>query len=183
MFIIGEKIDMSQVWDEKGNVYPVTRVKCAPLKVIKIKEAAKDGYQAVVVGNDENIKEYRGKNLDQFKQDQEVSVNLFKQNDKVKVTAKSKGKGFQGVVKRHGFKGGIATHGHRHDLRQTGAIGSAFPQHVMKGKKMAGRMGFKQVSIKNLRIMQVREKEQELLISGSIPGSRGRKVYIEKINS
>jgi len=114
---------------------------------------------------------------DQPKEDKkigdEINVSIFEEGEKIKVSGISKGKGFQGVVKRHGFKGGPATHGHRHDLRRGGSIGSAFPERVVKGRKMSGQTGAKRVTTSGLRIAKVDSKNNLLMVKGAIPGPNG----------
>lgn len=182
MFIIGKKLNMSQVWDDKNRIIPITKLKCTPSKLVGFKTVEKDGYQAIIINCEGITKEFKlsSKVKNDLKQGAEITVSSFALGDRVKITGKSKGKGFQGVVKRHGFKGGGATHGHRHDLRQGGSIGSAYPQHVMKGKKMAGRMGSDKISISRALVVKVDEKENILMVRGAIPGRRGGIVFISK---
>ena len=170
---------MSQIWDEKGTVIPVTRIECVPNKVLGKKTKDKDGYEATIISNGKITKEFRNVSSD-LEEGAEITVASFACADKVKVIGKSKGKGFQGVVKRHGFSGGGASHGHRHDLRKGGSIGSAFPQHVQKGKKMAGRMGQDRVSTKNMSIVEINGEKNILLIKGAVPGRNGETVFIRK---
>jgi large subunit ribosomal protein L3 len=183
MFIIGKKIRQTQIWDKEDKLTPVTEVKCVPNQIQGFKIKEKDGYDAVILTDGKIVKEYRPKNLkklEEFKEKKEIDLTVFEENDKIIGVGVTKGKGFQGVVKRHGFKGGFATHGHRHDLRQTGSIGSAFPQHVMKGKKMAGRMGGDNKKIKNLTIVKIEPDGHKVLIKGSLPGFKGSTVFLEK---
>lgn len=142
-FILGKKIGMTTIYDEKGALN-VTLLECGA-KVSLVKEKIKDGYSAIqlVIAKTKNKnkkKEFRIEGSE-LKKDDTVSVSMFELDEKVAVSGVSKGKGFQGVVKRYGFKGGCASHGHKHDLRAPGSIGSGFPEHVVKGKRMAGRMG------------------------------------------
>ncbi len=204
-FILGQKIEMSQIFSEDGKVIPVTLVKAGPCVITQLRNNNKDKYQAIQVGFGEkkskNIsKALKGhlKNLGNFRWLREfrispddkdwhkreikigdkITVEQFKENEFVKVSGISKGKGFQGVVKRHGFKGGPASHGTKHTLRAPGSIGSAFPQRVFKGKKMAGRMGGQRVTVKNLQIIKIDKENNLLAIKGAIPGSRGSLVEI-----
>lgn len=112
-----------------------------------------------------------------------VTVEQFAAGDMVEVTGISKGKGFQGVVKRHGFKGGPASHGHRHVLRAPGSIGGRYPQHVFKGMRMAGRMGGEQVTVKNLSVVMVDRDQNLIAIKGAVPGRRGSVVEIRLVNN
>ncbi len=182
MFIIGRKLNMSQVWDDENKVVVTTAIKCLPNELIGFKTEKQDGYAAAIVKCGKLLKEFRlfSNSDSDLKKGDKITVESFAPGDKVKIIGKSKGKGFQGVVKRHGFKGGKASHGHRHDLKRSGSIGSAFPQHVMKGKKMAGRMGNRKVSIKAALIAEVDKENNLLLIKGSVPGKRGNLVFIRK---
>lgn len=193
-FILGKKIGMSQVFTEEGRVVPLTLIKAGPCPVTQVKTEDKDGYSAVQIGFD-NIKEKSAKKpqrghfkkaglkknyryLEEFKnsglkQGDVVKVSIFKEGEFVKVSGVSKGKGFQGVVKRHGFSGSPASHGTKHSLRAPGSIGSSFPERVLKGKRMAGRMGGKKITVKGLKIIQVNEENNLLAIRGAVPGRRG----------
>jgi len=172
---------MSQIWDDKNNVIPVTTVKYLPSEIISFKTEQKNGYKAVVIKSGKIIKEFRFLNLkDDLKEGDKITIDNFSAGDKIELIGRSKGKGFQGVVKRHGFSGGGSSHGHRHDLRRGGSIGSAFPQHVMKGKKMAGRMGNCRISIKKALVAKVDKENNVLMIKGSLPGKRGNLVFIRK---
>ena len=180
MYIIGRKLKMTQVWDKEDNVIAVTQVKCKTNEVIDLKEKEKDGYEALVLTDGCVKKEFPLVSDENYKKGAKVEIDIFKEGDTIKVTSVSKGKGTQGVVKRHGFKGGFATHGHRHDLRQAGSIGSAFPQHVMKGKKMAGRMGNEQVTVKNLEVIKINKEDNTLFIKGGVPGRKDTVIFIKK---
>lgn len=192
-FILGKKQGMSQVFDEQGEITPVTVIKAGPCFVVQIKQQKPDGYQAVKLGfnslKEKNkksksykyIREFRvveEKNLN-LKLGDKISVDLFSKGDKVNVSGISKGKGFQGVVKRHGFSGGPASHGHRHVLRTPGSIGSAFPQRVVKGRKMPGHTGAEQKTVTNLEIMKVDKDNDLLAVKGAIPGPIGGLVKIK----
>ena len=107
-----------------------------------------------------------------------LDINQFEIGDKVKVSGITKAKGFQGVVKRHGFKGSMKTHGHKHDLRAPGSIGATYPEHVIKGKRMAGRMGGKRSSMLNLKIVEIDKESNILFLKGAVPGVKGRIVEI-----
>ena len=163
---------MSQVWNEEGRVVPVTKVLCGPNVVKGFRTVEKDGYSAMIVKADKKIQELRKFPAD-LKESDTITVANFSKGDVVRAIGTSKGKGFQGVVKRHNFSGGGKTHGHRHDLRKGGSIGGAFPQHVLKGKRMAGRMGSDRVTVKNLRVVEIDESQGILYILGAVPGRRG----------
>ncbi|KKP53960.1 MAG: 50S ribosomal protein L3, partial [Parcubacteria group bacterium GW2011_GWA1_33_6] len=172
-FIIGKKIEMSQLFDEKGNVVPVTLIEAGPCFVLQKKSVAKEGYNALQIGfvkitKKEKIgKSMKGKEYRYIKEfsiiegdsvknvGDQINVSEFQAGDKVTIAGTSKGKGFQGGVKRHGFHGRNATHGAKHEARTIGSIGQRFPQHVIKGRKMPGRMGFERITVKNLKIAKI----------------------------
>jgi len=174
---------MSQVFTE-DEIIPVTLVSAGPVLITKIKSVdSKDGYAAICLRYGETRREIRALNQDDlvksdFKVKQQITVDVFAPGDIVKVTSLSKGKGFQGVVKRHNFAGNYATHGHRHDTRAAGSIGSRYPQKTFKGKRMPGRMGGEQVTVKGLKVVKVEAKENLLLIKGALPGRNGSLIKI-----
>lgn len=195
-FILGKKIAMTQVWDVQGRVVPVTVVEAGPCTVVQVKTNEKDGYRTVQLGfgvKKKLTKPMRGhfKDLPQFRwlREGEISVegikrgdiintDVFSPGDKIKVIGTSKGKGFQGVVKRHGFHGSPASHGHKDQLRMPGSIGAGGVQHVFKGTRMAGRMGGERVTMSNLEIIEVNKDKNQLIIKGAIPGARNSLVMI-----
>ena len=199
-FILGEKLGMSQWWNEKKEAEPITLIDCSRTVLLGKRLPEKDGYQALIVGivrKKEAAKERNEKFLKQSRnfsvikefpvgeeeklevqEGETIKVSIFKPGEVVKAVAISKGKGFQGVVKRHNFGGGPKTHGHRHVLRSGGSIGSAFPEHVQKGKKMAGRMGATQVTQKGSRIAWIDEEKNIFAVRGPVPGKRGNWVKI-----
>ena len=164
----------------------VTLVECLPNKVALIKNGRKDGYAAVQLEiqktkNKKAKKEFRTE-AGELKEGSEVNVSIFEIGEKAKISGITKAKGFQGVVKRHGFKGAPASHGHKHDLRAPGSIGSGFPEHVIKGKRMAGRMGGVRATSENIKIVFI-DKEKNLLgLKGSVPGNDGGVVEIRSAN-
>lgn len=203
-FILGKKLGMSQIFDKEGKAIPVTVVEAGPCFVTQIKEKEKDGYKAIQIGFEKlkdkkvkkpqkdkpyrylrefSIKSNHSESIDnqfsKIKIGDKITVNIFQEGDIVKVTGTSKGKGFQGVVKRHGFSGGPASHGHRHVLRAPGSIGSAFPERVVKGRKMPGHAGLKRVTTRGLEIVKVDPENNLLAIKGAIPGPRGGLVEIK----
>ncbi|MDP3792806.1 MAG: 50S ribosomal protein L3 [bacterium] len=198
-FILGKKLGMSQIYDEKGEVIPVTVVEAEPNTVVQIKNKEKDKYEAVQVGYGKKkeksaiSKEFRvdskGKTSRGQKQEtidslqltvgQKIDVSVFAPGDIVKVTGMTKGKGFQGVVKRHGFSGMPASHGHHSVMRHAGSIGQRFPQHTLKGMRMPGRMGHEKFTVRGLKIVTVDQENNLLAIKGAIPGNKGGILAIE----
>jgi len=190
-FILGEKLGMTRMFNEKGWAIPITVVRAAPNVVVQVKTEKKDGYDAVQVGAGVKRKiskalkgHYKGlgdfRFLREFKADKgkfkvgdNIDVSIFSPGDIVKASGVSKGKGFAGGMKRHGFSGMPASHGHKHVKRHIGSIGQRFPQHTLKGKKMPGRMGGVNSTVKGLHIVVVDVQEHLLGIYGAIPGSKG----------
>jgi large subunit ribosomal protein L3 len=191
-FILGKKIGMTQVFLENGNVVPVTRIQAGPCQVIQVKNGT-NGVKAVQIGFNEiketrlskpevghlkdlkpvkDLRDFTVETVDNIKRGDVITVDTFIAGDKVKVTGVSKGKGFAGVVKRHHFRGGPASHGHKDNLRMPGSIGSGGVQRVFKGVRMAGRMGGDQVTVKNLEIVEVHPEINEIYLKGAVPGGR-----------
>ena len=184
-FVIGRKLQMTQMFGEDGVVKPVTVVAIEPLEVTICRNKDRDGYEAVqvVYGKKEKNKrkEFRG-NTTGYEAGESINEReVFNPGDMVRVSATSKGKGFQGVVKRHGFAGGPRTHGQKHNERQPGSIGSGLRNRVPKGTKMPGRMGGDRVTIKGTQVISVDKERGFLLLHGSIPGRRGTLVEIQGI--
>jgi large subunit ribosomal protein L3 len=184
MFILGKKIKMSQIWKD-GKVIPVTLVEATPNKVAYLRTKEKDGYEAICLNFNNKKKEFKFDNLTEeeknlLKEKNEIDVSIFNEGDKVKVSSFSKGRGFAGVVKRHGFRGGPRTHGQKDRLRAPGSIGPTAPQHIFKGRKMAGHYGNERITIKNLEIVKIDKEKNILMIKGAIAGSRGALVEISK---
>ena len=191
--IIAKKIGMSRVFLENGDAVPVTYLEVQPNTVIRTKSEEKDGYNAVVLGvkpkkwrtrkgNEHtrygDIKEWKVDSLEGLEAGKQLDCSKFIKEATVSVTGKSKGKGFQGVIKRHKFSEGPRTHGSHHH-RRTGSIGMCeFPGRVMKGKKMPGRMGGDQVTIKKREIMDCDPEKGVIAVKGPIPGTNGGNVYI-----
>jgi len=194
--ILGKKIGMTSVFDDHGQMIPCTIIEAGPCYVTQIKTKDKDGYDAIQLGYDEIkerlvnkpmkghfkrggvkpvrlLSEFRNFNGLQLELGQEVKVDLFHQGDVVDVTGRSKGRGFQGVVKRHHFGGvGMATHGQSDRVRAPGSIGaSSYPSRVLKGMRMAGRMGGERVTVKNLKVVKVIADSNILIVKGSVPGA------------
>lgn len=190
-FLLGEKIGMTQIFRE-DLCLPVTVVKAGPCVVTNIKTLAKDGYIAVQIGYGEKksvtkpefgqvhrlgkfkmVREFRLPEPPDLKIGDVLDVNLFRVGELVNVSGQRKAKGFQGVVKRHGFKDGPRSHGQKDRYRHPGAIGATTPQKVIKGLKMAGRMGPDRITVKNLEIVDIFPEEHLLLLKGSVPGRKG----------
>jgi large subunit ribosomal protein L3 len=199
-YIVGKKLKMTQIFKDSGEVVPVTLVEAGPCTVTQIRTKDKDGYEAVQVGffpkkkvnkpkaghlkgleNFSYLSEYRAKpkeDISSFKRGDKIDVSSFKEGDKVMVVATSKAKGFQGVVKRHGFHGGSASHGQKHSLREAGSIGPTWPQRVLLCRRMAGRMGGVTIAVKNLKVSYIDQEKNILAIKGAIPGIPGAIVEI-----
>ncbi len=196
MGLLGKKIGMTRVYNEMGAVIPVTVIEAGPCKVLQVKSESNEGYNAIQVGFVEkranritkplaghfskaategyyNIREFRIQNPEDYKIGQDISIGeLFKTGDVIDVQGTSKGKGFQGVMKRHGFSGGPGGHGSKFH-RRPGSIGmSAWPGRVVKGKKLPGRMGTDKVLKKNVLIVDIRDDENIILVKGSVPGAK-----------
>ena len=200
--IVGEKVGMTQVWDDQNRAIPVTVVRVTPARVVQVKTPDKDGYSALQVtygtqkvqrlsggeaghfakaGVDPGKKllELKVDDTDGFSVAQELRVDIFAAGDKVDVTAVSKGKGFAGGMKRHNFKGMGASHGNHKHHRAPGSIGAcATPARVFKGTKMAGHMGAEKVTTLNLEVVQADGERDLLLVKGAVPGPRGGTVII-----
>lgn len=192
--ILGRKIGMTQIFAENGELIPVTVVQAADNVVLQKKTVENDGYEAIQIGFENKreklsnkpakghvekantapkrfIREFRETNLDAYEIGQEVKVDIFAEGDIVDVTGISKGKGFQGSIKRHGQSRGPMTHGSRYH-RRPGSMGPVAPNRVFKGKKLPGRMGGKQITVQNLTIVKVDVERNILLIKGNVPGSK-----------
>ena len=186
-FILGLKLEMSQLFDEKGNVIPVTLIEAGPCQVTQLKTKEKDGYQSVQVGfkkieKKKKIKKPMKKKpfrfLREFKNGEhkvgeEIDVSIFQEGDLIKVSGITKGKGFAGAVKRWGFSGRNATHGVKHEHRTLGSVGTTGPQRVIKGKKMPGRLGFERITVKNLEVIKIDKENNLLAVRGAVPGRKG----------
>ena len=200
MGIIGKKLGMSQIFDGRDMV-PVTVIQAGPCKVVQKKTAEKDGYEALQLAFEEERKQgrvtkalsghfkkaqtpphryLREVRMTGFEQGQDVKVDIFQKGDLVKVTGVSKGKGFAGVMKRHNFRGGPGGHGSMFN-RAPGSIGaSAYPSRVMPGKKLPGHMGTATVSMKNIKVVEVRPEQNLLLVLGAVPGGDNALIMITK---
>jgi large subunit ribosomal protein L3 len=196
-FILGTKQNMTEYFSETGEVFPVTIVSVPPSVVTRIFEKDKDGYSSVQLGFGtakeskvnkaqrkiglfKTLKEFRlkGDATSEVKVGDSIDVSAFAEGEKVQVSSISKGKGFQGVVKRHGFAGGPRTHGQKHSEREPGSIGGGLRTHVPKGMRMAGRMGSDRITQKNLKVVMVDKENNLMLLGGAIAGKRGTLVEI-----
>jgi len=202
--LIGKKIGMTQTFDAEGNVIPVTVIKAGPCTVVQKKTVDRDGYAAVQIGFVEEkavrkpgkataghfqkagvpptrlLREFRFTQPAEVKEGDQVLVDIFQAGEKVHVTGTSKGKGFQGVVTRHGFRGGGASHGSMFH-RAPGSIGaSSYPSRVLRGTRMGGHMGHERVTTRNLVVVEADKDNNLLLVRGAVPGPRGGYVLILK---
>ena len=177
--IIGTKIGMTQIIGEDGTVTPVTILQAGPATVTQVKTVESDGYNAGENLSPKVLKEFRTEETPEYKAGDVLTVENFELGDKVTVTGTSKGKGFAGTVKRWNFNESRNTHGFKGNIRCVGSIGSMYPQKVFKGKRMPGRMGHDQVTVKNLVVSYI-DKEQNLLgVKGAVPGPNKGIVTVE----
>lgn len=203
--ILGKKLGMSNIYSPEGNRIPVTVIEAGPCKVLSIRTQESHGYSAVQLGFGEkekankptqgvfsklnikpaeHIKEFRVEDTAEYQVGGDVTVALFTEGEKVKLRGKTKGKGFQGVMRRHGFGGvGGTTHGQSDRLRAPGSIGaSSYPSRVFKGQRMAGRMGHTNVTVRNLTIVKIIPEKNILLVAGAVPGAVNSILEILKAN-
>lgn len=194
--ILGKKIGMTSIFNAEGDLVTVTVIQAGPNKIVSLRDKAKNGYSAVVVGFEDKkekhvskpvlgqfkknnltplktIKEFKGFDATSLKVGDEIKVDFFREGDIIKVRGRSKGKGFQGVMKRHNFGGvGGTTHGQSDRLRAPGSIGaSSWPSRVFKGQRMAGRKGFENVTVRNLKVIKVIPEDNLIMVKGAVPGS------------
>lgn len=201
--ILGEKLGMTQVWDENNRLIPVTVIAAGPCVVTQVRDAERDGYDAVQIGYGQidprkvtkpllghfeaagvtprrHLVELRTANAAEYKLGQELTVDLFAAGQHVDVVGRTKGKGFAGVMKRHGFSGVGASHGAHRNHRKPGSIGAcATPGRVFKGKRMAGRMGGVRQTTQNLTVHAVDAEKGVILVKGAVPGPRGSVVLVK----
>ena len=201
--VIGKKVGMTQIFDENGKVVPVTVVEAGPCVVVQKKTIAKDGYEAIQVGFGEireklvnkprkghfakagvslrrTLKEFRLEDCSGYEVGQEIKADLFAAGDKIDVSGVSKGKGFQGPIKRHGQSRGPESHGSRYH-RRPGSMGAcSYPGRVFKNKKLAGHMGSVKVTVQNLEVVRVDADKNLILVKGAIPGPKGSMVTIKE---
>ena len=200
--ILGKKLGMTQIFTEEGIVVPVTVVEAGPNVVTQVKTVEKDGYNAIQVGFEDakekslnkpqkghlaaanvlkkHLKEFRVDAVEEFTVGQEIKADLFAAGEKIDVTGTSKGKGFQGPIKRHGQSRGPESHGSRYH-RRPGSMGAcSFPGRVFKNKKLAGHMGSVKVTVQNLEVVRVDADKNFILVKGAIPGAKGSVVTLKE---
>lgn len=202
--LIGKKLGMTQIFNENGDSVPVTLIQAGPCTVIQKKNDGQDGYQALQLGFVEEkplkhpirpaeghfrksgippvrvLKEFAYAGAEEVKEGDQFFVDMFKEGEKVKVTGTSKGKGFAGVIKRWGFRGGKSSHGSMFH-RRAGSIGaSAYPSRVVKGKKMPGQMGDARTTVKNMTVVRVDKEKNLLAVKGAVPGGKGGYLLIKR---
>jgi len=200
--ILGTKEKMTQIFDENGRVHPVTIINVGPVTVTQIKTIEVDGYNAIQVGyglraeknlskpvkghlkelgNFRYIREFRTNGQTEIKVGDKIDTSIFAPGDLIELASISKGKGFQGVVKRHGFKGGRRSHGQKHSEREAGSIGGGGRAggRVIKGMRMAGRMGNDRITLKNVCVVSVDAEQNQIYVRGAVPGRRGTLVEIQ----
>lgn len=201
--VLGRKIGMTQIFDETGAVVPVTVLEVGPCVVTQIRVRERDGYEAVQVGFGavkpksltkpqrghlagagqlvRHLREFSADNPSDYKVGEVIGADLFSAGQIVDVTGKSKGRGFQGVMKRHGFGGGPRTHGQSDRARAPGSIGAGTdPGHVFKNTRMAGRMGGRRVTVQNLEVVEVISDRNLLLVRGSVPGAKNGLIMVRR---
>lgn len=203
--LLGKKLGMTNIFEADGNNIPVTVIEAGPCKVVSIRTKEIDGYEALQLGygskkeknvnkpltghfkkNNVNpakvVKEFRSFDVANYKVGDDITLEMFKEGEKIKVRARTKGKGFQGVMKRHGFGGvGGTTHGQSDRLRAPGSIGaSSYPSRVFKGQRMAGRTGFENVTVSNLKIVKIIPEKNIILVKGAVPGANNTVVELIK---
>ena len=201
-FILGTKESMTQIFDENGHAVPVTVINIPSNKITSVKNKESDGYNAVQLAFGEqkakrmtkallghlkgqplrHIKEFRVEDSSSYSVGDEITIDIFEEGQKLIVSSVSKGKGFQGGVKRWGFSGGRRSHGNKHAEREVGSIGAMGPQRVFKGKKMPGRMGSDRITIKNLKVIKVDKENNRILVKGAIAGKKGDVVELKSTN-
>ena len=199
--ILGKKVGMTQIFNEAGELVPVTVIEATPNTVLQVKTMENDGYEAVQLGYQDMrevlsnkpakghvakanatpkrfIREFNDVELGEYEVGKEIKVDIFQAGDKVDVTGTSKGKGFQGVIKRHGQSRGPMTHGSRYH-RRPGSMGPVDPNRVFKRKLLPGRMGGNRVTLQNLEIVRVDAERNAILIKGNVPGSKKSLIQIQ----
>ena len=201
--LMGKKLGMTRVFGPFGKAFPVTVIQVGPCFVIQKKTTDKEKYEAVQIGFEplkekktnkptaghfqaagqgafRYLKEFKVADASEFELGQELTADFFKVGEKVHITGQSKGRGFAGTIKRHGFSRGPETHGNTNH-RKPGSIGtSATPSHVIKGRKMPGQLGAEKVTVKNLQVLDVRQEDNIILVKGAVPGAKNGLVVLQK---
>lgn len=196
-FILAKKLKMTSIFTEEGTAVPVTVLEAGPCKVTQVRNTEKDGYNAIQIGfgvrkqlkkpqqghlkdlgNYRYLQEFRVEGETEQKRGDEITVEGFKAGEKIHVTGVSKGRGFSGVIRRHNFSRGPETHGSRHH-REPGSIGSAFPEHVIKGRKLPGQHGNARVTVQNLKIVEIDPENNLLVVEGAVPGHIGSLLRVQ----
>jgi large subunit ribosomal protein L3 len=196
-FILGKKAGMTRIFDKAGKMVPVTVIEAGPAVVTQIKTLEKDGYAAVQIGygkakkinkpraghvkglgNIRHIREFQIDGKISYKVGDKIDVSVFAEGDMVKASGISKSKGFAGGMKRHGFAGGPASHGQKHSARERGSVGPRFPEHVVKGVRMPGRMGGTRSTMRKLTVMGIDKENNLLALKGAIPGRKGTLIEV-----
>lgn len=196
-FILGKKLGMARVFDKAGRSVPVTVLEAGPCVISQVKTIEKDGYNAVQIGfgkakkiskpkagllkglgNVKDLKEFLTKDIAAYKVGDKINVSVFAEGDIVKASGITKAKGFAGGMKRHGFKGGPASHGQKHSSRERGSSGARFPEHVVKGVRMPGRMGGVRSTVMNLPVLSIDKENNLIALKGAIPGKKGTLIEV-----
>jgi len=193
-FILGLKIGMSQIFDEKGKPVPVTFIRIGPCDVTQVKNKEKDGYEAIQLGflklKDKKIKnsqktkpfrylrEFRG-SVSEYEKGKSIDISILEGAKSVEISGTSKGKGFAGGMKRWGFKGHPRTRGVKHEQRTIGSVGGSTPSRVIKGKKMPGRMGFDRITLKDMKVVSIDKDKGILAVKGAVPGRKNTLLEIK----
>lgn len=199
-FILGKKLGMARVFDNTGKSVPVTVLQAGPCVISQIKTEANDGYNAVQIGFGKakkiskpkagllkglgmvkHLKEFAVKDIASYKVGDKIDVSAFAEGDIVKASGITKAKGFAGGMKRHGFAGGPASHGQKHSSRERGSSGARFPEHVVKGVRMPGRMGGVRSTVINLPVLSIDKENNLIALKGAIPGKKGTLIEVVSI--
>jgi len=201
-FILGKKLGMARVFDKNGKSVPVTVLEAGPCIITQIKTEAKDGYSAIQIGFGKekkvskpkvgflkgsnmakHLREFITSDTAAYKAGGKIDVSIFTEGDIVKASGITKAKGFAGGMKRHGFAGGPASHGQKHSARERGSSGARFPEHVVKGVRMPGRMGGARSTVINLPILSIDKENNLLALKGAVPGKKGTLIEVVTVKN
>lgn len=199
-FILGKKLGMTKVFEKNGTLAPVTVLEAGPCVISQIKTPEKDGYSAVQIafgktkkiskpkagllkglGNLKYLREFITSDVASYKVGDKIDVSVFAEGDMVKASGTTKAKGYAGGVKRFGFAGGTATHGQKHSARERGSVGPRFPEHVVKGVRMPGRMGGVRATVTNLAVLSVDKENNLIALKGAVPGKKGTLIEVVSV--